>query len=473
MNHDRQGRASRRCGLALTSVLLAPVPVAAADLNDAMNTMFSTLTNSAEPQVFQTARRGVLSGGNLYVRTPIIDERLVSFVPPSFKAGCGGVDFFGGSFSFINTDQFIALMKSIAANAQGYAFQLALSVLNEMSAGIIETMQKKVQQLNQFFGNSCQVAQGVVNDALDAFGVKQHVKASNASVVKGFSDAFEAFTDDVDDKSPTEKLKDADAGAYSKFVSGNVVWRALKRMQAQNWFVGGLDGDNEMLEVAMNLVGSKIVGDPEDAPDGEGKSPKEITVTSKPELLEAFIDGGQVKIQGCKNGYGEDECTEIEWKTVEIDGFRRRVEALLRGTATSQGVIERIGANQALSDDQKKLVGIIPGGASGPMIRIAKYGAAAGDAFARQIAPLVAMELAYGLARDLMKVVASAMAGSTDTHAPLVLRMHDDSLHGIRQEMQRLQGKYGSLPQVMAYYNDVIRATERHAVTDTAISVRH
>ncbi|MDN4704685.1 conjugal transfer protein TraH [Vibrio parahaemolyticus] len=46
------------------------------------------------------------------------EQNLVSFTPPSWKAGCGGVDMFGGSFSFINAEQLVTMMRAVAANAK-------------------------------------------------------------------------------------------------------------------------------------------------------------------------------------------------------------------------------------------------------------------------------------------------------------------------------------------------------------------
>ncbi|MCV5433856.1 conjugal transfer protein TraH, partial [Escherichia coli] len=89
-------------------------------------------------------------------------ENLVSFAPPSWKAGCGGVDLFGGWIFLINADQIVQLLRAVAANAKGYAFQLALDNVFPDGAKWIENFQKKVQALNQHLGNSCQLAQGFV-----------------------------------------------------------------------------------------------------------------------------------------------------------------------------------------------------------------------------------------------------------------------------------------------------------------------
>ncbi|WP_369686144.1 conjugal transfer protein TraH [Photobacterium leiognathi] len=48
-----------------------------------------------------TIQRGVVSLviSQLYIRNPQKNANLVSFVPPSINAGCGGMNIFGGSAS--------------------------------------------------------------------------------------------------------------------------------------------------------------------------------------------------------------------------------------------------------------------------------------------------------------------------------------------------------------------------------------
>jgi len=97
-----------------------------ADLQQEMDGMFGTMTNVTAPTAHLGQRRGVITGGSLVARNGISNTNLVSFVPPSFSAGCGGIDLFAGSFSFINFNQFVQLLRNVAANASGYAFQLAV-----------------------------------------------------------------------------------------------------------------------------------------------------------------------------------------------------------------------------------------------------------------------------------------------------------------------------------------------------------
>ncbi|WP_220186522.1 conjugal transfer protein TraH [Oligella urethralis] len=118
--------------------------------------------------------------------------------------------------SFVNADQFVQLLRSVAANAKGYAFQLALSAMCEKCSQHMETLQKKIQQLNEYFGNSCQMAQGVVNDTLAAFGKKGQTEASMLSSLKGAGDVFTSWSES-NGKNPYENASSV-AGPVTKAV---------------------------------------------------------------------------------------------------------------------------------------------------------------------------------------------------------------------------------------------------------------
>src|SRR3989344_8831870 len=106
--------------MAIVSSLLLP-PMAHASLQQELDGKFGDMTNYTSPGTYETQRRGVISGGSFVNRSRIMQENLIGFVPPSASASCAGVDLYGGSFSFINTDQLVQLLRSIAANARGYA----------------------------------------------------------------------------------------------------------------------------------------------------------------------------------------------------------------------------------------------------------------------------------------------------------------------------------------------------------------
>lgn len=57
-------------------------------------------------------------------RAPVNAYQVVNLTPPTLRAGCGGIDAYGGSFTFINEEQFRQMLRQIGANALGYAFKL-------------------------------------------------------------------------------------------------------------------------------------------------------------------------------------------------------------------------------------------------------------------------------------------------------------------------------------------------------------
>jgi conjugative transfer pilus assembly protein TraH len=80
------------------AVIMSVTPLVATSgaLQSQMDSVFDSMINVTRPGVFEGQRRGVVSAGSVYVRNKIVDTNVVTFVPPSWKGGCGGIDFFGG-----------------------------------------------------------------------------------------------------------------------------------------------------------------------------------------------------------------------------------------------------------------------------------------------------------------------------------------------------------------------------------------
>lgn len=278
-----------------------------ADIQDELDSFFGEMSNATSPGVFETQRRGVFSGGRYTTKSKIFDENLVSFAPPSWKGGCGGIDMFNGSFSFVSAEQIVQLLRQVAANAKGYAFQLALDNVCPDCSKHIEAFQKKIQALNQHLGNSCQLAQGIVNDATSAFELKGKTDASIAATTTGLvSDVFGSREETETGRSPEEELGEDEL--LRRELIGNIVWQQLKKQNAKAWFTYG---DDALLETMMSLTGTIIrkppvidpnhVGDPADA----GKTLPLETKPAKPDILRAILEGGSVKIYNCDT---DDKC---------------------------------------------------------------------------------------------------------------------------------------------------------------------
>ncbi|MEZ5933216.1 MAG: conjugal transfer protein TraH [Alphaproteobacteria bacterium] len=440
------------CLLAAVLFTFAAVMPARADLQDEMNVFFDSLANTTDPTITSTARRGVIAGGNVQIRNRIVDTNLVTFTPPSFQAGCGGVDLFGGSFSYVSGDQIIPLLKAIASNAVGYAFQIGLSAICETCMGAIETMQKKVQQLNQHFGNSCQLAQGLINDGLHAAGYKKH---SDASLIAAGSGAVE----DIFDAQSGDALGDAQQSApeqVAEEITGNIVWRALVTQDAAGRFPFG---DEQLLEVMMNLTGTIIVASPVD--DGDGTTAPLVFIPANYLLFEAMLEGGDVIIQSCGGDTGANGCLEPATEIITLEGFEERMRRLLLGDDISPGIVAKLRANdQELTDEENELLANIPGGASGLLVRLVSISGDAATTFVELLIPHLSTEWARIITRDLIETVALAITLIDSEHTPGVDRLVEQARLRLSTEVEQRQREHGPLADLIRSYNDLLDASE-------------
>jgi len=241
-------------------MMLLASTTAKADLDDALDNMFMTTGN--EPTIYESQRRLGLEFGTLRLRAPVNNYQVANLTPPTFRSGCGGIDMYGGSFTFINAEQFRQLLRQIGANALGYAFQLALSSMCDTCDKILSRLQDKVDQLNRLQVDTCKWAKGFVNDFTKSWPetFKEEYKQHETGVGT-FQDGFDAmvavFTD-WDDPASGGQASGADPTKRDKV--GNYTWNALfvTSAGANFTFLPGNVANNELL---MNIAGTWIYGE--------------------------------------------------------------------------------------------------------------------------------------------------------------------------------------------------------------------
>ena len=256
--------------LVITALLTAPSISLPGDLNTEMQSMFNslgTLGNVSSPGAFRGQAMNLYTGGSLFMREPSKNYALVRAQLPSLKAGCGGIDLFGGSFSFINKAQFVALLQNIGANAVGYAFKLALQSISPDIDKLLTELQDQINKINTMNINSCEAAQSLVN------GVVGQYDNSIMSGCENISQYLGSVTDRADARvscatnAPAVVKAAANSAdpnlSNASFIQGNVVWDALNR-------VGGGISQQEK-EFIMSIVGTVVLYPPDDT--GAGAAP--------------------------------------------------------------------------------------------------------------------------------------------------------------------------------------------------------
>jgi conjugative transfer pilus assembly protein TraH len=457
-------RLASRAALPIVSLLglslIVAMPPAHADLGDELDAMFESMVNISDPTAHMGQRRGVLSGGSVFARNRIMNANLVNIVPPSFEAGCGGIDLFAGSFSFVSREQLTQLFRAIAANAASYAFKLALDSMCQNCGQVMDSLQKKVQALNSLFANSCQLGQGLVNDVVDAFDTKQKIKHSEASLVRGLGDVFESWSS-VTGSDPITQVQ-TNAPDYARAVlQGNLVWRALKGEGVSGWFS---HGDDALLETLMSVTGSLIVGPPEASPDGQGSNNR-ITplpqILSIRDLLHGSTDTSEVRVYRCAPTRDVNDCISPRIQTVQLQGMIERVRALLVGDANTAGLIAkfRLGTSD-FSADQKAFMQYAPNGLGGAVANLARIDEGTALLFAERAAPVMALELVQLLLHDMARAVEIASALEDNAYARLLREQIADARAELRAEYAVVSAQYGSSQEQLGYYTDLLRSAK-------------
>ncbi len=438
--------------------LLLLLATAQADFQQEVDQVFNSLTNTTAPGAHALQRRGVLSGGSIVSRSRIMNTAPISLVPPSFGAGCGGIDLYGGSFSFINQSQFTTLMRSIAGNASGYAFQLAINAMCPDCGSVMTDLQRKIQQFNQQFSNSCQLAQGVVNDTVRAFDAQNQSRMSNASVSQGITDVFGSFGGQSVMGDPLAQLKKGSSAALQSEIQGNLIWRALQGAHAEQWST--LDQTGGLLETMMSVSGTLIVGPPRQSADGRGEN---VGLTSLPalislhELLEGGSDPAPTRLYRCDT-QDQNGCLAPKVVTQPVKGLKTRIDHLLMGEDGQSGLLGKFtgSVTTPLTREELAFMELVPTAIGGMIRNLAREDAGIARIFIREASPIIALELAEDLIQGLWKAVEASTALGNNTYLPL-LKMHLESVRkDLDHEYQVLSGRFGNSQSLMRFYQDLM-----------------
>lgn len=422
-----------------SSVLMLPYAddVRASGLQTQMDRIFMGMTHSTPPGVWESQRRGVISGGRITSKNPIMTESLVRVTPPSWQAGCGGVDMHMGSFSFVNSDQMVQMLRAIAANAQGYAFQLALDTVYPQGAKWIENFQKIVRAMNSSMLNSCEAGQGVVNDTIKALDFQGHVEGMTEASAEGLVDGFFDSFSERSGQSTGQFLDEVDAPRRAS-VRGNIVWKELRRNAAHSWFPGG---DLGFLETVLSISGSTIVGKYND--DGE----QDISaLPSNVITLEDLLHRGELRVYDCSDDPVECAIEKGKLRTIpDFVGFQELFRRMLLGhdgsggVAASPGIIPKMVTNVgALTNEEKDFMASLPNSLASMLRNLTVANPGAATFFIDRYISTLSLYLAHQLSTNMIQAALTAVNNSNNTWAP-------QAATNLMNARARLDTEYSSL----------------------------
>ena len=365
----------------LLSYLLLIVSPASAGVDDSMNSFWHdslSSSNGAGPSAYQGQEAGYYTLGNYSYRSPQTTTQISAVSLPSVKAGCGGIDIYGGSFSFINTDQIVATFKAVAQNAVGLLFQMAVKSLSELLGNEIEQMFNIVQKANLGAIGSCEAAQQLVNGAVNALpsgalkscmeiGLQngKYVDEAAARAACGFGGEAESTIGSASDAQRQQQ-------AYNR----NVAWEGIMKHPL-------LGGDRQLAETLMTLTGTSVIH----VDDGGQTQMQTFAADADSDgMITALLDGGTIKIHHCS----DDACLNLVayGDTVNVTGLKAKV------TAVIDSIVTKIINKQTLNTQEVDFLGL----ATIPLYKIASVQVAAN----KELAAAEMEKYADAIATDIL-----------------------------------------------------------------------
>lgn len=436
------------------------VSQANANLDNEIKGMFTDMINVTPGGSYETQRRGVITGGGITMRNKVVNPNLISFVPPSARGGCNGIDMFAGSFSFINGAQFTQLARSIAQAAIGYAFQLAIEGMCPTCAQVISKLQSEIAKINALMRNSCEAGKAIVNaTGLQNWAHERRREASTINTGLGFVDDY-FNSEEKSASSPTQVLIQ---NGRSDEITGNVVYEALTESNAASWFV---NGDDQIKMTLMSLTGTLIISKKDDGSDVKYDFRQPIV------KVRDLIEGGSIEIYKCESG----ECllpSGGEKETITIQGMRSRAKAMVWGTGPQAtgtgGIIRKMTSrdpNDVFTADEQKFIEASSPGVYG-LLRGASAEPQSAGLIADRLVDVVSSELTNRIVEEMYGVVDNAVKGTGRPLDSSMLAVMRDVRDQIKEE-RRITGEsiagINSLIQMQKSIKDSLRSPMNNRV---------
>ncbi|EKH6496408.1 MULTISPECIES: conjugal transfer protein TraH [Enterobacterales] len=431
----------------------------AADISTQLDSMFGSMSNVTGAGDYHSITRDGYTGGGFVLRNKLRTLTPVTIDLPAASGGCGGIDLFGGSFSFINAEQFVQMLRNIAANAAGLAFQLALNAMDAVLDNAISKMQAVVQQMNDLTVNSCQLAKGLLVDTASAFGENAKMSVSSQLSSDGVVDQFKAMWGNSGGGEAPEKVK-GDTGKRKPCGDyGNLMWCLLQNGQFSSQFEGS---EQQQKELVMSLTGTIIVGK-DISTDKDGSIKKSVVrlgplATSS--VLDSIIHGDPAfHMWSCVNQ--TETCENPVQQQIGLNGVANTINKFF----IDDGYLVSAKSGGEVSRERHEQAGYYNvGGAGNKAIILARHDLNASHSYIRAISPVLSYSAANQYLSDLLTAAATGarMAQSNDDSASAyyeeMYKLIEDARRNLAISYSTLAARYGGEEKIQETFQSYMQS---------------
>lgn len=285
----------------IISLLIIYSSTVVAAVGDDLNNFFDKLgyaNNTSKPLSFNNQQGGYYSGGSLMLRGNVENATMFEVMPPNYSFGCGSIDLFGGAFSFINKEQFLALVNNVGKQSIAFGIQIAMQTAAPQVKSVLDQLMGAIQDMNSLNINSCNAAASLLGGVLPKTQATSSTLCESIGISKNkFSDYAAARQGCGADGKAAEINQDKN-DEFKGLLGDeyNLAWKALNNSKM-------FSSDHKLAELFMSISGSIIM-----KKHGKQASPEYLmSLAANDKLIEALVNGGSAEVYSCDKG-GADEC---------------------------------------------------------------------------------------------------------------------------------------------------------------------
>ena len=314
-----------------------------AGIEDHLQSFFHSMgmeVNTNSPAAYQDQAAGYYTGGSLMIRSPVQNAQLATIQMPGYRAGCGGIDAWGGGLSHIKADALMNLLSSIGSGSLSYVYLLGLQIISPTIYNLVNELNAIATQVNALNINSCEASATLLGGLWPKSDQSsKHLCQAMGSNLGAFSD-WSAARQGCGPKGERDKVlqrRDGDPNYQNMFVGEfNLSWKAIQ-------FNSFISKDQALSELFMTLVGTIV-----SKKNGDNYEPKFfVGHGDREELLTALLKGGPTHLYQC------DEPTKCLGPTLKKKNITEE-HALIRHVHTIlSDLVTAIYKDTELSKEQK------------------------------------------------------------------------------------------------------------------------
>lgn len=445
--------------------------------------IFNNMINVTNPQVSLDARRGMVTGGGFTIRTPIQNIPFYNIQLPRIDAGCGGIDAFMGSFSFISGDQLVAALRNIASAALGYAFQLALKAMCPTCEDVMSKLQAMMNSFNGGAMNTCKLAKTMM-DAGGKDSVSNGITNAFQTVgqetgVAGWSNYFDSMLQGQTNSSTNSVFAAFAPQQAQELMWGNVVWKTMMQSNAAGAFIQ--DGNTSLLQDLMSVTGTVVVCmqgvlgcDPGDQSQQQMGPPAAETmqvyspVMSVQDIVLGTQQGpSQIERYQCDTTQDQYGCLKLT-KSYASDmiGVKQMIENIMLGAGGNEGMIDAMHTGDRQPTNQEMSLMVAGGEYIQLALKLGRKNATSGKEFVMMFSNIMATEFVVELIDADVAVMVSSLSGrnqsGVDANALAQARtLVQDADKNAHADLMKAYAAAKNNDAVLAFYNQQVQVMSK------------